>query len=127
MHDDSPRDGYTNDGRYLGAGIGPGSSSEIVDVSLINGFNSFGISVERLRHDNDLFYSAFQGTSDYDYNWVDFNTTLYTKIVVEKNLLIAFNFTWIHTLNYEYYTVPDESQNISHSFSYTLNLTYSFD
>jgi len=117
----SPRDGYTNAGRYVGAGIGPGSNSLMFDISYIRKVNSFGIKFERYVHDNDLYYEAFAGTTNFVSNWVDLSATFYGNIKFKK-FLISAEYTPIYTYNYEYmqgYDVKNKHTKI--------NLTYFFD
>jgi hypothetical protein len=119
-HYSSPRDGYTNDGRYLGAGIGPGSNSFILDISYLKNLNSFGVTFERLLHNNDLYYSAFAGTNPPNLHWVDLSGTFYSNIKI-KNYLIAAEMTPVYTLNYQYKS--GESFNL-HA---RVNITYYFN
>jgi len=119
VHLDDPRDGYTNDGRYLGAGIGPGSNSFIFDISVLNGRNSYGMTIERLAHNNDLYYSAFAGTNIYTQHWVDISDTFYTNLRL-KNYLVSAELTPVYSLNYEY-----KSGN-SFNLHARINLTYYF-
>lgn len=116
----SPRDGYTNDGRYVGAGIGPGSNSFLFDISYINGLNDFGVTLERLVHNNDLYFNAFAGTGIYDQHWVDLSGSFYSNINL-KRCQISAVITPVYTLNYEYQ--KGESFNL-HS---RLNFTYYFE
>ena len=74
-----PQDGYTNEGRYIGAGIGPGSNSLMWDVSYLRGQDSYGLKVERLVHNNDFYYYAFMGTGVFNRHWVDLCNTFYTN------------------------------------------------
>ena len=120
VHDNSPQDGYTNDGRYVGAGIGPGSNSLMWDISVLKGQNSFGITMERLVHNNDLYYSAFTGTGDFYQHWVDLSGTFYGNVKF-KNYVISAEVTPVYSLNYEYQR--GESFNL-HS---RINLTYYFN
>jgi hypothetical protein len=119
-HYTSPRDGYTNNGRYLGAGIGPGSNSFILDISYLKDINSFGITFERLLHNNDLYYNAFAGTMPPESHWVDLSGTFYANLKV-KNYLLAAEMTPVYMLNYQYKS--GESFNL-HA---RLNLTYYFE
>jgi hypothetical protein len=119
-HLTNPRDGYTNDGRYVGAGIGPGSYSLILDFSYLKNLNSYGITLERQLHNNDLYYSAFAGTGNYNLHWVDLSGTFYTNIKL-KNYLVSAEVTPVYTLNYQYKN--GESFNL-HA---RLNLTYYFN
>ena len=117
-----PQDGYTNLGRYIGAGIGPGSNSLIFDISYFYKINSFGLKFERFVHNNDLFYTAYSKTIDNnDTEWVDVSSTIYTNIKLDK-FLISAEFAPIFTYNYEY----QNSINI-HNNHARINLTYFFD
>ena len=98
----NPLDGYTNEGRFVGAGIGPGSNDFMVDISYIKNVNSFGIKFERFLHNNDLYYAAFSGTTgNADLNWVDCSGTFYAKIKLKK-CLISAEYVPVYTYNYEY-------------------------
>jgi hypothetical protein len=120
VHLVAPRDGYTNDGRYVGAGIGPGSNSFMFDISFLKDQNSFGMAVERLVHNNDLYYNAFMGTNMYTRHWVDLSNTFYTNFKL-KNYLVSAELTPVYSLNYEY-----KSGN-SFNLHARINLTYYFD
>ncbi|MGN8069672.1 hypothetical protein [Mucilaginibacter sp. SG564] len=119
-HLTSPRDGYTNDGRYIGAGIGPGSNSFMFDISYLKGMNSYGLTLERQIHNNDLYYMAFSGSGNSNSHWVDINSTFYTNIKLKK-YLISGELTPVYSLNYQY--------NHGNGFNMhaRLNLTYYFD
>lgn len=117
----APLDGYTNQGRYLGAGIGPGSNSIMFDLSYVRKLNSFGVKFERYVHDNDMYYMALSGTSDFASNWVDVSSTFYVNIKLKK-FLINGEYTPIHTYNYEYLQNNDiQNRHVR------LTLTYLFD
>nr|WP_255496107.1 capsule assembly Wzi family protein [Mucilaginibacter sp. FT3.2] len=119
-HLQSPRDGYTNSGRYIGAGIGPGSTSFIFDVSYLKNLNSFGFTLERQLHNNDLYYSAFAGTGIYNAHWVDISSTFYSNIKLKRYLLSA-EVTPVYSLNYEY------KNGNTFNLHARLNITYYFD
>lgn len=110
VHDDGdPRDGYTNEGRYLGAGIGPGSNSVIIDVSYVKKRNSFGIRFEKLTHDADLYYFANEdvahgGAPPAGSQWFDYSSTFYTNFRYKKNFLFTVEYAAIAARNYEYLT-----------------------
>jgi hypothetical protein len=101
IHTQSPRDGYTNNGRYVGAGIGPGSSSFILDVSYIKDYNSYGLMLERQLHNNDLYYQAFTEPRISNLHWVDIAGTFYANVKI-KNYLVSAEATPVYTMNYEY-------------------------
>jgi hypothetical protein len=119
-HLDPPQDGYTNDGRYVGAGIGPGGNSLMWDLCLLKGNNSFGITFERLVHNNDLYYNAFAGTGIFDQHWVDLAGTFYINLRFD-NYVLSGELTPVYTLNYEYR--PGTSYNL-HA---RVMLTYCFN
>jgi hypothetical protein len=120
IHLVSPRDGYTNDGRYIGAGIGPGSNSFMFDISYVKENNSFGITFERLVHNNDLYYSAFSGTQNFYTHWVDLSNTFYANYRIKKYLVSA-DLTPVYSLNYEY------KSGSSFNLHTRINLTYFFN
>ena len=119
-HLQSPRDGYTNNGRYIGAGIGPGSNSFMLDVSYLKNLNSFGVTLERQLHNNDLYYSAYAGTGTFNLHWVDISSTFYSNIKL-NNYLLSAEITPVYSLNYQYKS--SESFNL-HA---RLNVTYYFN
>jgi hypothetical protein len=121
VHTDSPRDGYTNSGRYVGAGIGPGSNSLMFDVSYVRKLCSFGVKFERYVHDNDLYYNGLAGTPNYSSHWVDISNTFYANLKF-KNYLVSAQFAPIKTYNYEYLMGNDITN--THS---SINLTYFFN
>jgi hypothetical protein len=120
VHLTSPRDGYTNEGRYVGAGIGPGSNSLMFDISYIKGNNSYGMTFERLVHNNDLYYNAFAGTGNYYTHWVDLSNTFYANYRFRKYLISA-DLAPVYSLNYEY-----KSGN-SFNLHASINLSYYFN
>ena len=120
VHSASPRDGYTNDGRYIGAGIGPGSNSFMFDISYVKGNNSYGITFERLVHNNDLYYSAFSGTQNFYTHWVDLSNTFYANYRIKKYLVSA-DLAPVYSLNYEY------KSGSSFNLHTRINLTYFFN
>ena len=62
------RSGYTQQGQVIGAGIGPGGSSQIIDVASISSKKALGITFERLAHNLDFVYD---GLTNYNQKWVD--------------------------------------------------------
>ncbi|RYG04703.1 MAG: hypothetical protein EOO07_30700, partial [Chitinophagaceae bacterium] len=53
------RQGYTNSGEVLGAGIGPGANHQSVEISWVKGLKRLGLQFERLVHNNDFYYYAY--------------------------------------------------------------------
>ncbi|HVS92096.1 MAG TPA: hypothetical protein VHE59_08705 [Mucilaginibacter sp.] len=120
VHLQAPQDGYTNDGRYVGAGIGPGSNSLMLDLSYINGENTFGLQLERFVHDNDLYYNTFSGTNTFSQHWVDIAGTFYANYKANC-FLISSELTPVYTYNYEY------KKGDSFNLHARINLTYYFN
>jgi len=120
VHGVAPQDGYTNQGRYVGAGIGPGSNSLMWDIGYLKGMCTFGMTIERLVHDNDLYNVAFENTGVYNQHWVDLSDTFYSRVKI-KNYLVSAELTPVYTLNYEY------KSGSSYNLHTQLNLTYYFD
>ncbi len=114
----APQDGYTNQGRYVGAGIGPGSNSLIFDISYLYKINSYGLKFERLVHNNDLYYFAYANTSgNSNAEWVDLSSTIYTNIKL-RDFLISAEFAPIVTYNYDYMRSNLKNNHARISFTY---------
>jgi hypothetical protein len=96
------RQGYTNEGQLIGAGIGPGSNLQTIGLSWVKALNSFGIRVERYVHNNDLHNIAIK---DIRGNWVDLSIAALGEWNY-RNLLFTFNLECIKSLNYEDYYQP---------------------
>jgi hypothetical protein len=120
VHLTPPQDGYTNDGRYIGAGIGPGSNSFTWDMSVLKGQNSYGVTFERLVHNNDLYYQAFSGTNIFNRHWVDLAATFYANWKL-GNYVLSGELTPVYTLNYEY------QAGTSYNLHARVALTYYFN
>jgi len=106
--------GWTNRGQVLGAGIGPGSNMMTAGVTYLNGFNAFGVSLERVIYNDDLYYFIdylnlghanpfFQDGSKHFVDWsvlVNYQTS-FGKLFVgyQLQLLRTYNFQW----NYDPY------------------------
>jgi hypothetical protein len=99
------RDGYTNRGQVLGAGIGPGSNLQSLDVSWVKGLKRIGLQFERLVNNNDLFFNFAYASLDKNLyinrHWVDLSIA--GKFAWNyKNFILNSQFTYIKSLNYQY-------------------------
>ncbi|MEQ6120394.1 capsule assembly Wzi family protein [Reichenbachiella sp. MALMAid0571] len=56
--------GYTNNGQVLGAGIGPGSNADIIEVKYYSPSGSIGFDFQRIRYNDDYYYSKFTADTD---------------------------------------------------------------
>ena len=90
--------GYTYNGQIIGAGIGPGSNMQTLTISWGKELKSLGIQIERLAHNNDLFYEAIK---DIRAHWVDINIAALGEWNYQS-LLFSAKLELIRSLNYEY-------------------------
>lgn len=109
------RDGYTNRGQVIGAGIGPGGNSQTIGISLIKGLDKTGLLLERVIHNNDFYYAAFAPLRDYWGHWVDLSVQL-NKSWQHKRFLYDARITWVKSLNYQWQRQFDV-HNLQSSFS----------
>jgi len=100
------RQGYTHRGQVIGAGIGPGSNSQTIDLSWVKGFRKVGIRIERLARNMDFNYAAFIVTRDYTRHWIDLSTELHADWAY-RQLLFSARTTLTRSLNYQWYIFPD--------------------
>ncbi len=96
------RQGYTQQGQMVGAGIGPGSNLQTASVSWYKGFKSLGVQVERYVHNNNLFYTS---TGDIRAHWVDINLALLGEWNWKK-LFFTAKLETIRSMNYAYNYEP---------------------
>jgi len=68
--------GYTHNGQVLGAGIGPGATSQTIELNWRKATNRIGLSAERRLHNNDFYVFSFTNSGDFRRWYVDFATTL---------------------------------------------------
>ncbi|MBI2283798.1 MAG: hypothetical protein HYU71_08835 [Bacteroidetes bacterium] len=100
------RQGYTQKGQVLGAGIGPGSNSQLLDISWVKGFRKLGIKFERIARNNDFYYNAFIFPPDFTRHWIDISTTLHADWQFHR-FLFTGRMGLIRSLNYQWYIFPD--------------------
>lgn len=96
------RHGYTHRGQVLGAGIGPGSNVQSLDVSWIYGLKRVGLQVERFVHHGDFFYAA---STDYRRKWVDLGVALEGEWDFQR-FIFSGKLQHIHAYNYQYEMEP---------------------
>lgn len=96
------RDGYTNEGQLLGAGIGSGGNMQSLNVSWVKGFKSLGIQVKRVVHNNNFFDAAIK---DLRSHWVDLGGSLLGEWDY-KNLLFNARLEAVSSMNYEFLYKP---------------------
>ncbi|HXH99794.1 MAG TPA: capsule assembly Wzi family protein [Sphingobacteriaceae bacterium] len=104
------KSGHTNRGEVLGAGLGPGGSSQTLDISWVSGIKKIGLQMERQVHNNDAFYHLFLHTSDPRRHWVDLSAAGNVQWDY-KNLLFNANLGVVKSLNYQWYLVQTDVNN----------------
>jgi hypothetical protein len=97
----SIRQGYTNMGEVLGAGIGPGANLQSVDVSWVKGLKKIGLQFERYVHNNDFYYYAYYDSQNYSQHWVDLSVAANFEWDY-KNLIFNAKIQDIKSLNYQW-------------------------
>lgn len=103
------RQGYTNRGEVLGAGIGPGANIQSLEVSWVKGLKRLGLQFERLVHNNDFYYYAFSDSQDFRRHWVDLSIGAGGEWNY-KNFIFNAKMQGIQSLNYQWYLfqAPDQ-------------------
>ena len=91
-------DGYTNNGQVLGAGIGPGSNLQSLEVSWIKDLKKIGLQLERLVNNNDRMYRTAPSIRRH---WVDLSAAGKFDWTY-KQLVLSSQLTYIRSLNYQY-------------------------
>ncbi len=95
---DQVRDGYTNLGEVLGAGIGSGGGLQSLGLNWKRGLKKIGLQFERYVHNSDFYYSSFV---DPRIHWIDFSNGL--SIAWDyKQFLLDANLQRIHSFNYQW-------------------------
>ena len=98
-------DGYTNRGQVLGAGIGPGSNLQSLDVNWVKGLKKIGLQFERLVNNEDLFTNfAFASASAAQFinrHWVDLSVAGNFSWTFDK-IILNSQVAYIKSLNYQY-------------------------
>lgn len=104
--------GWTHRGQVLGAGIGPGSNMTTIGVVYGKGFHTFGVHLERVIYNEDLFFSEIDYLRlnanaanpfflDFTKRFVDWGVILHHHTAFGKffmgyqfHLLRTYNFQW---------------------------------
>jgi len=98
--------GYTNRGQVIGAGIGPGSNLQSLDVSWVKGLQRIGLQLERRVNNNDFLYAS--GAYDIRKHWVDLAFSGRYDATY-KQFIFNFGLTYVKSLNYQYALQPGET------------------
>jgi len=104
------RQGYTNRGQVIGAGIGPGSNSQSLEVSWVKALDKIGLLITRKVNNND-FYRRLANADANRRPWVDLSFGLLFNKKVGSHLLLSSNVSFVNSLNYQWkysFTSPDQ-------------------
>ncbi|MES2417285.1 MAG: capsule assembly Wzi family protein [Bacteroidota bacterium] len=105
--------GYTHQGQFLGAGIGP-DNMQSVDVAWVKDFKRIGFSIERRVHNNSLYYRMFGNQLEPRRHWVDLG--LGTKFDWSyKRFILNSQLVYSHSLNYQY-RIANQDPNLFWKF-----------
>lgn len=115
------RQGYTHLGRPLGAGIGPGSNSQAVEIAWVKGLKKLGIQFERVRYNSDYYYYAFAYISDFRRHWIDLSTTFKADWQF-KNLLVSAQLGIIRSYNYQWLVIQTDPTDFFQPGNEVLNV-----
>ena len=94
--------GYTNRGEILGAGIGPGSNLQSIEVSWVKGLKRIGLQAERYLRNDDFYYYAYVDSQDPRRHWTDISLAAHAEWNY-KNFLFNTKIQGIKSLNYQWY------------------------
>jgi hypothetical protein len=100
------RQGYTQQGKLLGAGIGPGSKSQSIDVSILKRKTKIGVTLERIDHNNDFYYNAYYPIRYWKKHWVDMGAMYHAYFELKKQLFVKAQFGITRSLNYKWWEIP---------------------
>jgi len=106
------RQGYTNFGQELGAGIGPGGNLQTVDISWVKGLKKLGLQFERYIHNDDLYYYTYTDTHDFRRHWTDLSIG-FNGSWNYKSLIFNLKIQGIKSLDYQWYLPPDTPNSAS--------------
>lgn len=100
------RDGYTNQGQIIGAGIAPGSNLLSLDVSWVKGLNRIGLQLERYVHNAVLYEQVIEQNKVEKNPWTDLGITAkYDKEY--RHFILNSQLTYVNSSNYQW--VVDKS------------------
>lgn len=108
--------GYTHKGQIVGAGIGPGSNSDIIWVNFYNPKGKMGITFQRMRFNDDYLVNAYAGVQDEP---TDYEITLgidYVRMFENFSINPQFLINYRNNLLFE-----DNEQN---NFVFKLSASY---
>ena len=104
------RQGYTNNGQIIGAAIGPGSQSEILQLDRFAPSGQVGGFVQRVRFDDDAYFRSFAALDTYHGHQTELSAGLRATQFMGP-LDLSGSFTLSRELN-RYYQVGNNVTNV---------------
>jgi opacity protein-like surface antigen len=101
------RQGYTQNGKLLGASIGPGSNSQTIYLSYHRGRSLLRFHAERLAKNNDFYVYQYYGSGYENRYWVNLMTGVEAQIGITKNLLLGASYLYTSVNNYMWVRIED--------------------
>lgn len=111
------RQGYTHQGQILGAGIGPGSNSDQLNMKLEIKNQQFGVLLQRIEHNKDYHVAVNKSVQDHD---VEYSEGIFYANDLTRIRLIG-EATFSHNMN-RYYM--DDAFNLYLSFALQVKLNH---
>jgi hypothetical protein len=105
------KQGWTNNGKLLGAFIGPGSNSQTIGVNFYYKKNKFGLFAERILHNADFYHYVYLGQLGYstaDAYYVDLSWGLNSTLKINNNIMFSTSLTSTQSLNYRWFKNGNE-------------------
>jgi hypothetical protein len=90
----------------LGAGIGPGSTNQMLDLSILYPNSIFGLTFNRTVNNRDFYFNAYQDYVNWKSHWVDLSTTFHSNFNIRKNINIVADLSISNALNYKWWFIP---------------------
>ncbi|HKG05849.1 MAG TPA: capsule assembly Wzi family protein, partial [Pedobacter sp.] len=116
------RDGYTNKGQLLGAGISPGSNAQTFDLNWVNAWDRIGFRVERITHNNVLYDREFVRNKGDKREWSDIAFTgRYDKEL--GRFIFNSQFTYVKSTNYQW-VVRESNEGSPKNIQMRLGIMY---
>jgi hypothetical protein len=101
------RQGYTQNGKMLGAGIGPGSNSQTIYLSWHRGRSLIRVHFERLVKNNDFYVFQYYVSGYANRYYVNLATGIEAQISVSKNLMFGASLLQTSINNYKWVRIED--------------------
>jgi hypothetical protein len=109
--------GYTNQGQLLGAGIGPGSNSDMLSIKYNHKAQTYGIGAQRIENNKDYFVVNIQ---DRRMHHVEYSFGSFYQVDLEK-FLVSFELIYSKDHN-RYYVLSNHQRNLYTSLQLTYKL-----